>query len=254
MASERGMEGRTFLVTGASSGLGAHVARMAARRGAKVALLARRKEALARVVAEIGEKGGVALAVAGNVAREEDLIAAFDRIEAHFGSVNSVLVNAGMNRSGKALDLGVEDFDAVFAVNVRGAFLTAREAARRMVAAGCAQDGRIVLVSSITAQTQGSGLVAYSASKAAVSHLGRLLANEWVRTGPNVNVISPGYFASELAGDWFETEAGQRQVTAMPRRRLMDEDALDTTLLHLLSAESRCITGADIRIDDGQTL
>ncbi|WP_148626237.1 hypothetical protein [Novosphingobium sp. BW1] len=70
----------------------------------------------------------------------------------------------------------------------------------------------------------------------------------------NVKVVSSGYFAPELARDWFETEAGQRQVAAMPRRRRMDEDVLDAALLHLLSAESRCMTDVDIRIDDGQAL
>ncbi|MBT0669538.1 SDR family oxidoreductase [Novosphingobium profundi] len=248
------LAGRTLMITGASSGLGAHVARLAAHSGARVALVARREGALARLAGEIGEAGGEALALEADVANEAQMIDAFDRVEARWGPVSSVLVNAGVNRSGRAVDLSVEDLDTVFAINVRGAFIAAREAARRMHAAGIAQEGRIVLVSSITAQTQGSGLVAYSASKAAVSHLGRLLANEWVRSGPNVNVVSPGYFRSELAGDWFETEAGKRQLSAMPRGRLMEQEALDATLLHLLSDESRFLTGADIRIDDGQTL
>ncbi|MBH0112042.1 SDR family NAD(P)-dependent oxidoreductase [Novosphingobium sp. YJ-S2-02] len=254
MHQERGLAGRTMMITGGSSGLGAHVARVAAKCGARVALVARREAALHELVAQIGEAGGEAMAVPGDVADEEQMLGAFDQIEARWGTVNAVLVNAGINRSGRALDLAMADFDAVFATNVRGAFITAREAARRMVAAGCAPEGRIVLISSITAQTQDNGLVAYSAAKAAVSHLGRLLAKEWVRTGPNVNVVSPGYFESELAGDWFETEAGQRKVAAMPRRRLMDEAALDATLLHLLGDASAPITGADIRIDDGQTL
>lgn len=254
MHENRELAGRTLLITGGSSGLGAHVARVVAARGARVAVVARREEALRELVAQIVEAGGEAMAVPGDVAEEEQMRAAFDLVEARWGTVNAVLVNAGINRSGRALDLPMADFDAVFATNVRGAFITAREAARRMVAAGCAREGRIVLISSITAQTQDNGLVAYSAAKAAVSHLGRLLAKEWVRTGPNVNVVSPGYFASELAGDWFETEAGQRQVAAMPRQRLMDEGALDATLLHLLGGASACVTGADIRIDDGQTL
>lgn len=113
---------------------------------------------------------------------------------------------------------------------------------------------RIVLISSITALMQTTGTVAYSASKAAVTHMGKLLAREWVRTGPNVNLLSPGYIASELAGDWFETKAGKKHINTWPRRRMLDEDSLDATLLFLLSDASRNVTGSNFVIDDGQSL
>jgi NAD(P)-dependent dehydrogenase (short-subunit alcohol dehydrogenase family) len=117
-----------------------------------------------------------------------------------------------------------------------------------------AERGRIVLISSITARMVTPGTAAYSASKAAVSHMGRLLAREWARSGPNVNMLSPGYIRSELAGDWFETEGGRKQMATWPRRRLLDDDALDSTLLYLLSDASTGITGSDFTIDDGQSL
>lgn len=256
MVAQKGFRlvGRTVLITGASSGLGEHFARLAAAEGGKVVAGARRVDRLHQLAGDIAAAGGQCLPVALDVADEGSVIEAFDRAEEAFGLVTSVVANAGINKSGLALDLPVQDHDDLFSVNVRGVFLTAREAARRLVAAGRAEEGRVVLISSITAHVASPGLVAYSASKAAVSHLGRQLAREWARTGPNVSVISPGYVATELAGDWFDSEAGQKQLKSWPRRRLMEADALDEALVWLLSDQSRYVTGTEITIDDGQSL
>lgn len=248
------LKGRTVLVTGASSGIGARFARVVAGAGASVVVGARRVDRLATVVGEIESAGGLALAVPLDVTDERSVIAAYDAGEARFGAITSIIANAGITAEGRAVDLPVEEFDRVFATNVRGVFLTAREGAKRLQAAGRGVDGRIVLISSITGATRTNGLVAYSASKAAVTHMGSLLAKEWARTGPNVTTLSPGYIRSELAGDWFETEGGQRQMARWPRKRLLEEDALDSMLLYLLSDASVGITGADFTIDDGQSL
>lgn len=248
------LAGRTVLVTGASSGLGAGFARVIAASGARVVAGARRTNRLDPLVEEIARAGGEALAVPLDVTDETSIAAAFDAGEARFGTMTGVVANAGINVEGRALDLAVDDFNRLFATNVRGVFLTAREGARRLLSAGLAAEGRIVLISSITARMRTSGTAAYSASKAAVSHMGRCLAKEWARTGPNVNMLSPGYIRSELAGDWFDTEGGQRQMARWPRRRLLDEESLDATLLYLLSDASAGVTGSDFIIDDGQSL
>ena len=236
MSGDR-LANRIVLVTGASSGIGA-----------------RRLDRLEALRTELAASGGRALAVALDVADEGSIVAAYVAAEAAFGPVDSVVANAGVNVEGRALDVDAQDWDRLFAVNVRGVFLTAREGAKRMRAAGVAERGRIVLVSSITARMRTAGTVAYSTSKAAVTHMGRLLAREWARSGPNVNILSPGYIASELAGDWFTTEGGQRHIASWPRRRMLDEDALDELLLFLLSDASRNVTGSDMVIDDGQSL
>lgn len=248
------LAGRTILVTGASSGLGERFARVAVREGANVIAGARRVDRLLGLAQELSAAGGACLAVPLDVADEGSIKAAFDAGEQAYGPITGIVANAGVNAEGAAIDLPIEAFDALFAVNVRGVFLTAREAARRLQRHGRAADGRIVLVSSITARMTTPGLAAYSASKAAVTHMGKMLAREWARTGPNVTILSPGYIRTELAGDWFDTEGGARQMAKWPRRRLLDEDALDEALLWLLSDASRNVTGSEIVVDDGQSL
>jgi NAD(P)-dependent dehydrogenase (short-subunit alcohol dehydrogenase family) len=246
--------GRTVLITGASGGLGERFARICAAAGAKVVIGARRTERLEAIAAELEAQGQPALAIPLDVTDPASIAAAFDAAEARFGPVDSVIANAGVEKSGAALTLTAEDFDAVFSVNAKGVFLTACEAARRMIAAGVAERGRVLLVSSITAHSVAPGIAPYSASKAAVSHMGRLLAREWARTGPNVNCISPGYIASDMVADWFASEGGQRHLKSFPRRRLVDEDGLDGAVLYLLSDAAKNTTGADLTVDDGQSL
>lgn len=248
-----GLDGRTVLITGASSGIGAHLARKAAEAGARVALAARRADRLDALVAEIGPS---AAAFALDVEDEASIIAAYDAIEARLGAPDTVIANAGINVQGPALDLAAEDFDKVMGVNTRGVFLTAREGARRMIRAGSEQSGRgrVLLVASIGAHTVLPGLAAYCASKAATAMLGKSLAREWIRKGINVNVLCPGYIRTELNADWFDSEGGQKLVAGFPRRRLMDADDLTATALYLCSDAARAVTGGVFTVDDGQSL
>lgn len=250
------LENRTILVTGASSGLGRHFAALFATNGAKVVVAARRVQLLESLVEEIQAAGGQALAVSMDVSDPSSTQAAFDAAEAKFGPIDSVVANAGMNSEGMALDLGADELDALLSVNVKGVFLTAQEAARRMIAAGSKEreHGRIVLISSITANAVTAGIAAYSASKAAVQQLGKVLAREWARSGISVNMVNPGYIATELNSDWFDSEGGQKQIAKWPRKRLMEASDLDPVMLHLVSDAARRVTGSVFTIDDGQSL
>lgn len=245
---------RRILVTGASSGVGAHVARMLAGEGAHVVAAARRTEALEALVREIESAGGSASAVRCDVSDEDSIAAAFD---AAGEPVDSVIVNAGVNAAGPAIDLSSADFDRIMGTNLRGAFLTAREAGRRMVAnAGALGDRpkRIVLVASILGLDPAPGAVAYAASKAGVIMLARGLAREWARHGINVNALCPGYMKTEIVADWFETELGAKQIASWPRRKLMAVNELDGVMLYLLSAGAAATTGAILKVDDAQSL
>ena len=244
------------LITGASSGLGARMARVLAASGAKVALAARRTDRLQALAEEIKVAGGRAHAVAMDVTDEASVIAGFDGAEAALGPVDTVFANAGMNNRALAAEITVEAWDEMMAINVRGVFLTAREGARRMMAAGSRETGRgrIILISSIGALKVLPGLTAYCTSKAAVLMMGKSLAREWANRGINVNTICPGYVLTELNADWFGEEGGKKQIAGFPRRRLMDEEDLDAMALYLASDASRAITGSVFTLDDGQTL
>jgi len=250
------LAGRTVLITGASSGIGAALARAAAKAGAKVAAAARRADKLEALVAEIAAAGGTARAFAMDVEDEASVIAAYDAVEAAFGAPDSVIANAGINMEGLALDIAIEDFDKVMAVNTRGVFLTAREGARRMIKAGspASERGRIVLVASIGAHKVLPGLTAYVASKAATAHMGKSLAREWARKGINVNVLCPGYIKTEINDDWFDSEGGQKLVASFPRKRLMETSDLEAMALYLSSDAARAVTGSVFTVDDGQSL
>jgi NAD(P)-dependent dehydrogenase (short-subunit alcohol dehydrogenase family) len=250
------LAGRTILITGASSGIGANLARAAAQAGAKVAAAARRADKLDALVAEITAVGGTARAFAMDVENEASVIAGYDAIAAAFGAPESVIANAGVSLQGSALDISIDDFDKVLAVNTRGAFLTAREGARRMIAAGspASERGRILLVASIGAHKVLPGLTAYVASKAATAHMGKSLAREWARKGINVNVLCPGYIKTELNDAWFDSEGGQKLVATFPRKRLMETSDLEALALYLTSDEARAVTGSVFTVDDGQSL
>ena len=250
------LAGRTLLITGASSGIGAALARAAAKAGAKVAAAARRADKLEALVAEITAGGGIAQAFAMDVEDEASVIAGYDAIEAAFGAPDSVIANAGISLQGSALDIAIEDFDKVLAVNTRGVFLTAREGARRMIRAGSpeGQRGRILLVASIGAHKVLPGLTAYVTSKAATAHMGKSLAREWARKGINVNVLCPGYIKTELNEEWFDSEGGAKLVATFPRKRLLETSDLEAMALYLTSDAARAVTGSVFTVDDGQSL
>ena len=247
------LSGRTVLITGASSGLGRHFAQIAFAAGAKVAVAARRTDRLDALVKELG---GNTAAVAMDVEDEASVAAGFDAAEKALGPIDSMIANAGMNSRGLALDLPVSEFDKIVSVNFRGVFLTAREAAKRMIAHGSKESkrGRILLVSSLGAHKVLPGLATYCATKAGVLMMGKAFAREWANSGINVNSICPGFISSELNDTFLASEPGQKMIAGFPRRRLMEESDLDGTVLHLLSDASRAITGAAFTIDDGQGL
>ncbi len=250
------LSNRVVLITGASSGLGACFARAASESGAAVALAARRADRLADLKAEIEAKGGRAVAVEMDVADEASVSAGFDAAQAALGPVNSVIANAGMNYPSSALGIPIAEFDKVMNVNLRGVFITAREAAKRMIAAGSPQsgDGRIVLVGSVGSHRVLEKLVAYNASKAAVLMMGKALAKEWAQKGINVNVVCPGWIATELNSEWLASPAGQALIESFPRKRAMEPADLLPPIMLLLSDAARTITGASFELDDGQSL
>ncbi|MDK2761936.1 MAG: SDR family NAD(P)-dependent oxidoreductase [Sphingopyxis sp.] len=250
------LSGRVALVTGASSGLGAGFAKLLASAGAKVVLTARRADKLAEQVAAIEADGGQAIGVTMDVTDAASTAAAYDAAEAAFGTVDTIVANAGVATEKMAMGLSVEEVDFLLAANIRGVFLTATEGARRLDKAGSRerQHGRIVLIGSITAEKIFPATSVYGATKAAVRHLGKALAREWARRGISVNVIQPGYFASEMTAELFESDVGAAMIKSFPRQRMRPASDLDMPLLMLCSDAALGITGSVITVDDGQML
>jgi len=250
------LKGKIALVTGASSGLGDHFARLLAEAGASVAIAARRIDRVQALADEINAAGGKALALQLDVADAGAIGPAIDTVEAELGPLSILVNNAGVGGDGSALEISVEDWDNTFAVNVRAPFIAAREAVRRMLASGVAQRGeaRIINIASIATANVLPGLPAYCASKAAVGMLTRALALEWAREGVAVNALCPGYVETEINDAWFGSEGGKRQIARFPRRRLMNAEALDDALMLLAGPSARTLTGSLITVDDGQSL
>ena len=250
------LNGKVAVVTGAGSGLGRRFATVLSEAGAAVALMGRREDRLRAEVERLEQAGGRAIAIPLDVSDTAAIGPALDKAEAALGPLSILVNNAGVGGQGMALDITVEDWDQTFDVNVRGVFFTAREAARRMIASGVAEAGeaRIVNIASTLATTPQPGLAAYCGSKAAVAMLTKTLAREWARKKIAVNAICPGYIETEINAHWFAEEGGKKQIASFPRRRIMDEDVLDETLLLLCGKSGAAITGSLFTIDDGQSL
>jgi NAD(P)-dependent dehydrogenase (short-subunit alcohol dehydrogenase family) len=250
------LQGQVAVVTGASGGLGAHFARLLAGEGAAVALAARRLDKVEALAGELAGQGGRAMALRLDVADALSIGPALDEVEAGLGPISILVNNAGVGGEGPALDISLEDLDRTYAVNVRGTFIAAREAARRMLASGVAErgDGRILNIASIASQTVLPGLSAYCGSKAAVAMTTKVMAREWARRGIAVNALGPGYVLTDINAHWWPTEGGAKQLKGFPRRRLMQESDLDAAFLMLVGPAARAITGTLVIVDDGQSL
>ena len=242
------LEGKTALVTGASSGLGRHFARLLAREGATVLAAARRIDALRALSNEIEQEGGDCIPVAMDVADPEAVMAAFGQIERDIPSALSIVVNnAGVAHTRAALDLDATEWAQVLQPNLTGAFLVAQQAARAMRSRG----GTIVNVASILGERVSKGLAAYAASKAGLIQLTKALALEWATLDIRVNALAPGYIETDLNRDFFASEAGQRLISRIPQKRLGQMQDLDGPLLLLCSDQSHYMTGSVIAVDGG---
>jgi NAD(P)-dependent dehydrogenase (short-subunit alcohol dehydrogenase family) len=244
------LKGQRVLITGASSGLGTHFARLAARCGAKVIIAARRKDKLDTLAAEFATLGALQVtAIQLDVADAGSVTRAFADIAASGDGLDVVINNAGISGDGLAIEQPVAEFDAVMATNLRGVWLVATEAARQWKQGG--RGGVIVNVASIQGERVAPGLAAYSASKAAVVHLTKSLALEWARHGIRVNALEPGYIRTELTEELWEKPYGLEMIKRIPMRRLGTPADLDGALLLLATGASAWMTGSVIAVDGG---
>lgn len=246
------VDGRTALVTGASSGLGRHFAVTLARAGATVIAAARRTDALAGLVEELRPLGPAALAVPLDVRDTASVKACFDTIAQTHGVPDIIVNNAGVSISRPLLDYSEDEWDAVVDTNLGGTWRVAQEGARRMVAAG--KGGSIIMIASILSERVARGIAPYAVSKAAMVQLTKSLALELARYRIRANAIQPGYVVTDLNRDYLESEHGQGLLKLIPSRAFGRPDDLDGALLLLASDASLHMTGATIAVDGGHLL
>mmetsp|Transcript_19023 Transcript_19023/g.60427 ORF Transcript_19023/g.60427 Transcript_19023/m.60427 type:complete len:268 (+) Transcript_19023:72-875(+) len=257
VASLLSLDGRRALVMGASSGLGEHLAAVLHEAGADVVLCARRASRLQDLAASLGRSrsaGPGAHVVEADVADAAQVRAAFDRAETCLGGVCDLVLNcAGVAIPARAINATDEQYDSLMAVNQRGAFFVAREAAQRMVKAGI--KGSVINVASIQGVRQSGMQTLYGMSKSAVIQMTKVMALELVRSGVRVNALAPGYFPSEMTEDFYGTEQGRSHIQRMPARRLGELRELDAATLLLASEQAGSfVTGVCLPVDGGHLL
>jgi len=246
------LSGKTALVTGATSGLGARGALVLAKAGAKVVVTGRRVERLDALKTQIESFGGKVLALPLDVSSIDSIKECVAAAEKGLGPIDILSNNAGVSVNAPVKGITPEQYDSIFNTNTRGAFFMAQTVGNSMIARG--QGGTIINVASVGAHTLLNGLGVYNMTKAAVAMMTRSMAYEWARHNITVNAICPGYMETEMNSEWFKTEGGQKQINTFLRKRLGNDTDLDGALLLLASPASRFITGSIITVDDGQSL
>lgn len=239
---------KAALITGASRGLGRAIAIRLHSAGYAVAVnYVRSADLAAEVVEQIESQGGRAIAIQGNVALAPDVERIFDETYAAFGRLDVLVNNAGVSPAREPISsFDLDDFDTIFAVNVRGVFLALQQAARRM------QDGaRIVSISSTTVKFDAPGAGPYAASKAAVERLSAILAKELSGRNITVNVVAPGLAGTNLAYSTNTAEQIQDVIDITPLGRLAEPEEIADAVAFLVSDEATFINGAALSVNGG---
>jgi NAD(P)-dependent dehydrogenase (short-subunit alcohol dehydrogenase family) len=246
---------KAIVVTGGSRGIGRATALLAADRGWSVALGYIGDEAAAtRTASEVASRGGRAITVRGDVAAEADVVALFDEAEAAFGRLDGVVVNAGIvAEAAPLMDMSAERLKRLFEVNILGAYLTAREAARRMASGRGGRGGAIVIVSSAAARL-GSPFeyVDYAGSKAALDTLTIGLSKELGGQGVRVNAVRPGLIETDIHASGGQPDRAQRLGAAMPLGRAGRPEEVAEAIVWLLGEGASYVTGAILDVAGGR--
>ena len=249
MTERFSLKGRVVLITGAATGLGQHFAEVLASAGARVAVAARRADKLAATVEHIRASGGEAVALTLDVTQSSSVKACLDALNAEWGAPDVVIINAGVTVTRSLLEQTEEDWDQIMATNLKGAWLVATEAARRMVAAD--KGGAIVNVASILGERVAGGVAPYAISKAGVVQATKAMALELARHQIRVNALLPGYVITDLNRDFLQSEVGDKLRMRIPSRRFLELSDLDGPMLLLASDAGAAMTGTCLAVDAG---
>jgi len=256
-----GVKGKGVLVTGGSSGIGQAIAVRFAQYGANVAINYLRrpdeasdtKQQVQACVNQVQHEGVRDVLVQGDVSREEDVERMVSQAVSELGGLDVLINNAGIQISRHSDELSSDDFDKVLAVNIRGAFLCAREAIRHFLAE--AKPGVIINVSSVHQLIPKPDYLGYSVSKGGMQNLTRTLALEYAARGIRVNAIGPGATVTPINRAWIDDPVKREMVEShIPMRRAGTADEMGAVACFLASDNAAYITGQTIFVDGGLTL
>jgi len=241
------MKDKVAVITGASRGIGRSIALILAGEGAKIVVSARNSAELEKLVAEISEKGGEAIAVAGDVAVTADADRLVDAAVAAYGRLDILVNNAGITRDGLLLRMKDEDWDAVLNVNLKGAFLCTRAAAKVM---SKQRYGRIINISSVVGEMGNAGQANYCASKAGLLGLTKSVARELARRNVTVNAVTPGFIVTDMT-EALPEKTREELAAQIPLGRLGDAEDIAHAVLFLASDRSGYVTGQVLGVNGG---
>lgn len=249
------LKGQVALVTGCSGGLGVQMAKALASQGAAIVAVARRKELLDKVCAEIAEEFGVkTLAVQCDITSTEAVEAAVDTVLAEFGRLDILINNAGTGAVAPAEDITDQQFANEMNIDLFGSFKMARACAKKAMIP--AKYGRIINIASMYGLVGNmvAGSAPYHAAKGGVVNMTRALAAEWGKYGITVNSICPGYFYTDLTVDTLNSDFFQEHAKrTIPEGRYGSEGELDGAAILLASPACSYLTGQNIAVDGGYT-
>jgi len=251
MADIFDMTDKRVLITGGATGLGFAAARALARHGAEVILAARRTDRVAESVAEIQATGGRANGVAIDVADSDSISAALEKVHQD-GRIDVLINNAGAVGDKMLIDETDAEWDRLYTTNLRGIFTLSQSVVRQM--SGDQAGGNIINMASILGYTTQKGTATYASAKAALIQLTRSMAVEWARHNIRVNAIAPGYFRTEMANEFLDSEAGERMIARAPMRRTGSPQELEGAVLLLASAAGGYMTGSVVTVDGGLSI
>jgi NAD(P)-dependent dehydrogenase (short-subunit alcohol dehydrogenase family) len=244
------LDGKVALVTGASRGIGAAIARNLAEAGASVAVTARSEDALQEVAVSL-DSGSSSLAVGADIARTEDLDRLVDAVAERFGRIDVLVNNAGLLPEAKQIyNVDVDEWEHVLDVNLRAPWYLSKLVHPHMKAAG---GGSIVNISSTSGLHHDIGLGVYGISKSAVLMLTEVCGKEWARDNIRVNCIAPGVVRTELAAPVMQY-LEKRDLKPNPLNMYGEPEDVAELVRFLVTDSSRYMTGAVVRLDGGELL
>ncbi len=255
------LKGQKALVTGASSGIGEASARCLARAGASVVVnYHSEKDAAEKVVRDITAEGGTAIAIAANVAKEDDVKAMFDQMLREFGTIDILVNNAGLQKDAAIVDMTLEDWNLVLNVNLTGQFLCAREAAKEFMRRGVKPDiscaaGKIICMSSVHQIIPWAGHVNYATSKGGIDMMMKSMAQELAPHKIRINSVAPGAIETHInTAAWSTPEAKAKLLELIPSNRIGVPEDIGKAVVWLASDNADYVNGTTLFVDGGMTL